>query len=222
MTTLKTLTALIALGTLFVPAANAQSLEKALVERGYKAISDGLYAELSTSGNAWVATNSAGHKMLVQHMENDRNTVLQIAQKDGVSAREARTLKQLQGNIDALNQAVPAQAKNSQSNYGSCLTPNGAALYASASSYQGTSASATAVNALDFGPITPTSNYAEANTEYSGDYGFGVGASPANATTSDSSSCFAFGYGSVTCPAENAPGVTAYASSFSRRNICLY
>lgn len=222
MTTLKTLTALIALGAFFGPAANAQSLEKTLVENGYKAISDGLYAELSASGNAWIATNSAGQKMLAQQMETDRNAFLQIAQKDGLSAGEARTLKQLQGNIDALNKATQVQAKNSQSNYGACLTPNGASLYASASSYQGTSASATAVNALDFGPITPTSNYAEASTDYSGVYGYGVGATPADASTSDAASCFAFGYGSVTCPAESAPGVTAYASSFSRRRTCQY
>lgn len=222
MTTLKTLAALIVLGTVFIPAANAQSLEKTLMDNGYKAISDGLYAELSASGNAWIATNRAGQKMLVQQMESDRDAYLQIAQKDGVSAREAHTLKQLQGNIEALTQAVQAQAKGSQSNYGACLTPNGASLYASASSYQGTSASATAVNALDFGPITPTSNYAEASTDYSGDYGYGVGATSADASASDPASCFAFGYGSVTCPAENAPGVTAYASSFSRRRYCLY
>ena len=202
------------------PAGSA--LEKSLLESGYVALSDGLYADSSVSGKALVATNAAGHTALADQLQADHAQDLRIAQKDGVSRSEQRVLDSLLSKIQSLRQAATTQAKITQSNFGACLTPNGATLYASSSSSNGTSASATAVNALDFGPITPTDNYAEAGTEFSSNSGYGVGASPANASASQAQSCFAYGYGSVTCPGENAPGVSAYASSLGRARRCLY
>lgn len=201
---------------------NVSALEKTLVESGYRALSDGLYANPSASGKALIAINASGHNALADLLQNDQVQFLGVAQKDGISRGEQRILDGLQSKIQSLRQAATGlQAKASQSNYGSCYTPNGATLYASATSNGGTSASASAVNALDFGPITPTDNEAEASTEFATNTDYNVGASPASTSISQAQSCFAYGYATVTCPGETWPGVSAYASSQSTRLRCL-
>ena len=218
----------IALSTVFATAQaqdkmqNVSALEKTLVESGYRAVGDGLYADQAASGKALIAINAAGHNALADILQNDQAQFLRVAQKDGVSRSEQRILNSLLSNIQSLRQAASGlQSKASQSNYGACYTPNGATLYASATSNGGTSASATAVNALDFGPITPTVNEAEASTEFVTNTDYNIGAAAANASVMQAQSCFAYGYATVTCPGDTWPGVSAYASSNSTRLRCL-
>lgn len=217
----------IALSTVFATAQaqdtaqKISAVEKTLLESGYRAVGNGLYADQS-AGNALVAVNAAGHNALADKLQNDQAQFLRIAQKDGVSRSEQRILDSLLSNIQSLRQAASGlQSKASQSNYGTCYTPNGATLYASATSNGGTSASSTAVNALDFGPITPTVNEAEASTEFLTNTDYNIGSAAANASVMQSFSCFAYGYATVTCPGDTWPGVSAYASSTSTRLRCL-
>lgn len=219
----------VALSTALVPTlAQAQdkaSTQEALVDslqsQGFTSLSDGLNVNTMGTGKALVATNAAGHQALAMQIKAERAIYERAALTDGLSAGEQRVLDRLQDNIDAL-QARPSLAKDSQSSYGSCLTPNGASLYASATSNNGTSASSTAVNALDFGPITPTYNFAEAATEYTYTSNAAVGATAATASTSSPRSCYAYSASSVTCPGEAYPGVSAFASSSSSAPRCNF
>lgn len=196
---------------------DTDSVAQSLLDRGYQQLSDGLYANNKTAGKSLIAINAAGHQALALQVQAELEIFKSAAQTDGISTGEQRIMDRLQANIDRL-QAV--SAKDSQANYGTCLTPQGATLYAAANSTGGTSADSTSVNALDFGPITPTDNYAEAATEYSFSSNSNVGASAASASTSHAMSCYAYGYSYVICPGETQPGVSAFASSTSSRPRC--
>jgi hypothetical protein len=201
-------------------ASESVDLEQSLRDDGYIERSNGLFASPNLAEPAFVATNAQGRQALVLEMHKDRATYLARAQKNGIQAQEQNVLNSFDRTIADASK-IASVAKITNSSEGPCIVPNGATLFASATSNAGTSASAFAVNSIDFGPATPTANYAEASTEFSTVSNTGVGTSPASSSTSNSFSCFAYSYGSVTCPGESAPAVSAYISTFSTRPRCF-
>jgi hypothetical protein len=152
-------------------------------------------------------------------MRKDRAAYLTRAQKNGIQEQEQTVLDSFDRSIADASK-IASVAKVTQTRTGTCLVPNGSTLRAIATSNGGISASANAANILDFGPVTPTANYAEASTEFATVSNTGVGYTAAVSSTSNSLSCFAYGYGSVRCPGETAPAVTAYISTLSTALRC--
>jgi hypothetical protein len=193
-------------------AADSQSLRNRLtLEQGMTMVSDGLYLEKTATGESYVATNTSGRRALalkvraVQLESEKRMKDRASTHAQGVASAKTEALLQL---------LETPQSKRFMEREGYCS--GGAQLYASASATNGTAASAYAVNALDFGPVTPTANYADAYTDNTGYASYGTGYGAAQAQTYESPSCFSNAYASVTCPNDSAPAVVAWA--FSRRN----
>jgi hypothetical protein len=205
----------------FSPTQNNLSYAQSLMDDGYARVSDGLFVDQNSASPAYVAINENGRKTLLVEVNKDRANYLRHAQKNGIQTQEQNFLNSLDRVIADLSKQATV-AKGSMTQTGTCLVPNGATLRAMASSYGGTSASANAVNYIDFGPATPTTNVAQADTDYASLYNTAVGTTAASVSTSNAQSCFAESYGSVTCPGESSPGVAAYAYSFNRAARCNY
>jgi hypothetical protein len=198
--------------------------EQALLDEGFAKVAEGLYADSQTGGKtansratttSYIATNAAGRKMLSLEVLRTRDDYLKRAQADGIQATE----KAVQAGLDRVMTNL-AQPTSKIVQTGTCLVPNGATLRAIATSSGGNTASANARNALDFYPTTPTNNYAEAATETTFMSDNAVGITAASASASTFFSCFAYGYGSVTCPGESDAGVWAFESSQNNSRRC--
>lgn len=190
----------------FASAADQTSLHDRLtLEEGMSMVSNGLYFEKTRSGDAYVATNADGRRALAARV---RAVDAQMKKSNsGTRLDPART-----GELLSILEAP--EAKGSMNREGNC---GAAQVFAFASSSNGSSANASSLNGLDFGPVTPTANYAEAYTDLIYNSGTGTGYTPAQAQAYEAASCFAGAYSSVTCPGASSPAVVAWA--LSSRNL---
>jgi hypothetical protein len=184
-------------------------------EEGLKFVSDGLYAESSDSGESFVATNAKGRVALAQKIRALQPQIQTLLNANGVTRAERLLLDSLDERVRTLQAPV---AKGTQEHTGTCS--NGAMLYARATATAGTSASGYAVVSLDFGPVTPTLNEASATTDTNGAYDTGSAYDAAQASVSESLSCFSDAAATVTCPGDSGPAVSAFAYSVSRAPRC--
>jgi hypothetical protein len=190
----------------FASANDQTSLHDRLtLEEGMSMISNGLYFEKTQSGESYVATNADGRRALAARVRAVDAQMKQAA--TGLRLDPART-NALLGILEA------PQAKGSMNREGNC---GAARVFANASSSNGTSANASAVNGLDFSPVTPTANYAEAYTDLIFNSSTGTGYTAAQAQAYEANSCYSGAYSSVTCPGASSPAVVAWA--VSRRNL---
>lgn len=187
-------------------------------DEGLTQISDGLYAQTTSSGESFVAVNKAGQDAL-------RKKLLELRAKltSGASAskNETASLDVIDKSIAELSQP---QAKN-QTVIGDCTGTGGTGqpqLYARALSSGGTTASGYAVLTSDFSPVTSTTNKASAGTaNRTGDETssqsstqYGATAASASATAPNmAQACTASAAASVTCPGHSSPSISAFAYS---------
>jgi hypothetical protein len=198
-------------------AATATLHERLTQDEGLHQISDGLYAESSDSGESFVATNAKGRAALAQKIRALQPQIQALFKANGVNRAERLVLDSLDERARALQAPI---AKGTQERTGTCS--NGAMLYARATATSGTSANGYAVVSLDFGPVTPTLNEASASTDTNGAYDTGSAYDAAQASASESLSCFSDATATVTCPDDSAPAVSAFAYSVSRAPRCRF
>lgn len=196
--------------------ASATSLHSRLTSEGMTLISNGLYAKHNESGENFVATNAAGRLALAAKVGAVRSTIEKRYAKN-ISSRRAQVLLKQSADIIADLSRPAAKSSQYDDNYGGC--GNGSLLRARAVSSDGNFADAYAANYIDFGPATPTNNFAMANSNYVYDMSSAIGMSPATASVLDYQSCDAQAYANVTCP-DGINGVAAYA--YSVRPHVLY
>lgn len=196
-------------------AAETSLHDRLTVEQGMSEMSPGFYAQKSQTGESFVATSAAGQRALAQKLREVRALQQNRLSKKQPSHAEQAALNKTENLLKQLETSV---SKDSQSGYENCS--NGALLYVSAASSSGSTATGYAVVALDFGPVTPTLNYADAYNDNGGDTNYGSGYAAAQASVDGGHSCFAAGFASVTCPDESSPKIVAYAYSQSNRPRC--
>lgn len=214
---MKTVMTLIAAALLSQTAFAAKPDAQASGIEGMRLISDGLYAAQSETGESYVAVNAAGMESLALRIEQTYERAHALFAKNGISRSEQLFLDRTQESIDSLR--ADAALKAIQTRGGSC--PGGATLYTKATATSGTTATAYAVNALDFSPATPTFNQATAYNDFDSNYVTATGLTPAQTSVSSSQSCISAGDARVTCPGQSTPASHSYASSWSNRPACL-
>lgn len=181
-------------------------------------VADGLYATEHADGASFLAVNAAGKSELAKRIDEVRAEATLRYAADGIQGNEQSVLDRLAASAQALRQE--GSAKASQTSGGSC--GNGNTLRTTASATNGYNASASAVNAIDFGPATPTQNQAVAYNDFNYNESTATGLAAAQASVSDSGSCVSVAEGRVTCPGATVPASRAFAYSMSRAPACRY
>jgi hypothetical protein len=194
------------------------TLDDALTQKeGMTRIDDGLYAQIGDSSESYVATNAHGQRALLNRLQALHDRL--AAQKKAGKAPSLlnRAIADISRSLDA------AQAKREVT--GDCSGPGGTAMpqiYARAVSSGGLNASAYAVRSLDFGPGTPTTNTASAQTSDTGGTTSSqdsttvgdVAASASVSVPASRNACTANAYATVTCPGHTEPSIRAFATSW--------
>lgn len=181
-------------------------------------ISDGLYATLHAHSGSFVATNAAGKLELARRIEDVRAQALAAYSVDGLQPNEEGVLARLTASAQSLRQE--ATIKASQSSGGTC--GNGNTLHTSAIATNGYNASAFAVNAIDFGPATPTLNYAVAYNDFNSNEVTATGLVAAQTSVSNPGSCISVAEARVTCPGATVAASRSFAYSINRAPACRY
>jgi opacity protein-like surface antigen len=178
---------------------------------GMLLIGNGLYAQMETDGEAYVAFNADGRRALASRVTEQRQSLAKRYARDGVSVAEQARLDRLQRTIDELN--AGSQDKGGY-NLGPFSCGNGNVIAATTATTGGTSAYAKSVNALDYAITTPTLNQAVAwNEVETAATRVEYGSSAATASAYTPASCFAFAQATVTCPGTTV--AAAYAVGWS-------
>lgn len=194
------------------------TLDDALTQKeGMTRIDDGLYARIGDNSEAYVATTANGQRALLTHLQalHDRLATRKMAGNG--SSLLNRAIADISRSLDAV------QAKREVT--GDCSGPGGTAMpqiYARAFSSGGISANAYAVRTLDFGPGTPTANYASAQASDIGGTTSSqdsttvgdVAASASISVPASRNACTAGAYATVTCPGHTQPSIRAFATSW--------
>lgn len=184
--------------------ADTSALESQLVARGMSEVEPGLYASAEKSSRRFVAVSAAGHQALAQRINTQVTQLRTVLGKNGSTAAEQRFIDGLAKGAEALRAAA------NKSGY----CNSGAQVYATASAYWGTEAMAAAGISLDFGPTTPTSNYAFAGTDQApGNSSSTVGRDDAVAYVYSGYGCYSAAIATVSCPNGDGPGAAAYQFS---------
>lgn len=187
--------------------------ERLTLDEGMNLAGDGLYAQESDAGISYVATNDAGRRALATKIRALLPSIRKQLAGSGLNHQERKSLSRSEALIGELESAIGKGAQT-----GGC--ESGATVYARALSSWGTQASGLAKVTLDFGPTTPTNNYAEAETDFTYITDSGVGSDPAEAIAAEPFSCVASAQASVFCPGTNTAAVHAWAFSVSRTPRC--
>jgi hypothetical protein len=175
--------------------------------KGMTLVSDGLYARISPDRESYVATNAAGRKAMAEKMRKVNAVFAEQYAAGGLTRSERIALERSERiQKDLLKPVVQAKVPNSCN--------SGAALFASVSVADGHSASASAGITLDFGPTTPTENYAWARAGSGSRDDFGIGLDAAEAWYFDPYACISEAIAQVTCPAGDG-GEGAYMQDIS-------
>lgn len=208
----------LALASGYAHAGQQTSLHEQLTqEQGMQQVADGLYALTTEDGEAFVAINKAGQAALAVRVEALRGEFAARMQKDGLSRAESNLLSGLGRSAQKLRES--ASAKVEVSNGGTC--GNGNTLYTRAYSTGGYTASAYAVNALDFSPPTPTLNEATAYNDFASNYVSTSALTPAQTAVNNYGSCIAVAEATVSCPGNPYPQSVSMAYSNSRSRLCF-
>jgi len=163
--------------------------------KGMTEVSDGLYARKTGNSESYYATNAAGRMAIADRMYQVNEKFRELYAVDGISLKEQILLTRSEEAQKVLRESAEG-TRDFQT--GNCN--NGAYLVATAYSSDGVSASATAVNALDFGPATPTTNYAYARAGHYYNDAVTTGLTQASASAYSPSACMAEAYSIVVCP----------------------
>lgn len=183
---------------------------------GLKPVADGLYASYTKDGATFVPTNNAGRLALAAHIDALKQQQAARLGADGLNSFEQDLIERLEQSAQTLK--AQASQKAYDSDGGTC--GNGNTLSTIAIAQGGYLASASAVNALDFGPATPTTNVASAYNDFSSDYSVQYGLTAAAADVNDYGSCISVAEASVTCPGNSYPSSYAFTYSSSRARHC--
>lgn len=162
--------------------------------KGMTQVSDGLYARISADRESYIATNAAGRNAMAEKMRKVSAEFAKLYAIDGITRSERAAMERSEHIQKELLQPA-TQSKEADS------CNSGAALFASVAVSEGHSASANAGITLDFGPTTPTQNYAyaRAGNNWADDYGTGL--DTASASIFNASACISEAIAQVTCPA---------------------
>jgi hypothetical protein len=173
-----------------------EPVDQHLVKIGYVEVSDGLFQSEGGKGKGFVALTASARASMAAKITDLRNRYQASAGSDGVSAGEQRVLKAFDDSVARMRKS--AQSSKTVVNRGEC--GSGAQIAAGASAINGNSAMAAAGVTIDFGPTTPTGNYALAVTDNAYDVSFGEGSDWAQASAYSYGSCISYAYASVSCP----------------------
>jgi hypothetical protein len=206
-----TIAALLAASTI-ASAQAGETLARQDKLKGMTQVSDGLYASRSEKRASYVATNAAGRVALAEQMRKVNALFASQYAVDGISRAEREMLDRSERTQEELRQSNTHSKAD-----GSCSS--GAYVVANVSAYDGHSASAYAVNALDFGPVTPTDNYAWVRAGYSL-FDTGIGQDAAEISIYNSSACISEAYAHVLCPAGYSGGTADYTVSVDPYSNC--
>lgn len=208
----------LALASGLAHAGSPDSLHQQLTEeQGMQQVGDGLYAAHGDDGASFVAVSKAGQIQLAGRIAALRAELAPRMARDGMTRAESQLLQKLERSEQSLLAA--GAAKVNVSNGGTCN--NGNTLYTRAYATGGYTSSAYAVNALDFGPPTPTFNEATAYNDFASNYVTTTGLSPAQAAVNNAGSCIAVAEATVTCPGNPIPQSVSIAYSYSSSRRCF-
>ncbi|MDZ4812772.1 MAG: hypothetical protein SGI99_09200 [Pseudomonadota bacterium] len=199
--------------------ASAQTAETAVRRdhlKGMTQVADGLYVRKSADRESYFATSAAGRAAIAEKMRKVNAEFARHYAKDGISLQEQELLTRSEQTQRRLRQAASLSKDTVTGGCG-----NGAYLVATAYASYGNSAGASAVNAVDFGPATPTTNVAWARAGWDQDYSVEIGTTQATASVYNYSSCLSEATGEVFCPSGYAGGTgTAYEISVDAYGNC--
>lgn len=199
--------------------ASAQTAETAVRRdhlKGMNQVADGLYVRKSADRESYFATSAAGRAAIAEKMRKVNAEFSRHYAKDGISLQEQDLLTRSEQTQQRLRQATSLSKARETGGCG-----NGAFLVATADASDGHSAGASAVNAVDFGPATPTTNVAWARAGWYQDYSVEIGTTQANASVYNYASCLSEATGEVFCPSGYPGGTgTAYAISVDPYSNC--
>ncbi len=207
----------LALTTTAVQAAKPDSLDHQLtVDRGMIKVADGLYARINNDRESYVVTNANGQHALSLRLTQIHDLLKSRFAKKGFDPAHAKLLERLQ--TSAEQWAERATRKDYQT--GGC--GNGSSTAAYAATNDGIDAVASAVNALDFSPPTPTTNEALAYNDYQYSQDTKTGLDQATAQVSHPASCFAYAEATVTCPGGGLASAPAVSASWNWAPRCNF
>jgi hypothetical protein len=216
-------TSLIALAVLsthvFAQSARLPTADEYFSSQGLSKVSDGLYAETTATGASYVAINDAGRAALVTKIRDARSDSATRYGAKTMTSAQAANLQHLDDWASRFSQPQPKSEVT-----GDCTGRGGTGypqLYARALSTGGTSSSGYSVRNLDFGPGTPTTNYADASTDNYNNSTTTSNDTAASISANEPRSCSAAAVASVTCSGHANPSITAFATSRKTSGPCI-
>lgn len=191
-----------------VAQAGNSALEKDLLARGMTEVQPGLYQSADKYSERLVAVNQAGFNALADRALERAESLRASMGKNGITQSEQQLIDGLMATADRFR-ADAKQVYDYDQDPGGCSS--GAQILSTASAYYGTESSAWAAVTLDFGPTTPTSNWAYASTDQGSASDSQTGLTPASVFQFAGYSCYSTAHSSVSCPGGGGVASSAYS-----------